>query len=176
MYLCSCVCVRINGQHLPPLSTFLHALFTWAFLATLCVGQRQRRLHLLSLLFIFPFAAASFHWSLTPQSQAASPACGSTSILSLVFAPFRLPLTSLSVCSFDTLRALLLHCFSHFFLHLVANFNCLETSCGPVEISISNSSAAVARTGPGRLLICPKPKLPCLSVGLAARLESSINY
>lgn len=65
---------------------------------------------------------------------------------------------------------------SFFFLHLVANFNCLETSCGPAEISISNSSAAVARTGPGRLLICPKPKLPCLSVGLAARLESSINY
>lgn len=96
--------------------------------------------------------------------------------LSLVFAPLRLPLPSLSVCSFDTLRALLLHCFSHFFLHLVANFNCLETSCGPAEISISNSSAAVARTGPGRLLICPKPKLPCLSDGLAARLESSINY
>lgn len=107
------VYVCVNGQHLPSLSTFLHALFTWAFLATLCVGQRQRRLHLLSLLFIFLFAAASFHWSLTPQSQAASPACGSTSILSLVFAPLHL-LLSLFVCSFDTLRALLLHCFSFF--------------------------------------------------------------
>lgn len=60
----------------------------------------------------FPFCCCFFSLIF---NATASPACGSTSILSLVFAPLRLPLTSLSVCSFDTLRALLLHCFSHFF-------------------------------------------------------------
>lgn len=55
--------------------------------------------------------------------------------------------------------------FLSFFLHLVANFNCLKTSCGPAEISIGNSSAAVARTGPRRLLICPNRScLVCLTV------------
>lgn len=172
-----CVCAYKWATSAAVVDIFTCAFYMGVFGYTLRRStSTSPRLHLLSLLFIFPFAAASFHWSLTPQSQAASPACGSTSILSLVFVPPRLPRSSLSVCSFDTLRALLLHCFSHFFLHLVANFNCLETSCGPAEISISNSSAAVARTGPGRLLICPKPKLPCLSDGLAARLESSINY
>lgn len=171
--VCESACVCVNGQHLP-LSTFLHALFTWAFLATLRrstsasthAQRRQRqRLHLLSACFsFFAFCCCFFSLIFNASQHPLHIACGCNSLPRSL--PIPLPASSPQLWHVACFTFAL---FLLFFSFFVANFNCLETSCGPAENLIKQQKCSCCQGPRTDFWDVPAPQAEAAALSLSLR-------